>query len=563
MEQGNKFEKSLYDLLSARFNNKMINLQKYTHQWHQHTVKTLEAMKKGIPIIYSGALVDPVNQIYGIPDLLVRSDWICKLVSSADVDDDMDCGSPHLGHKKYHYRAVDIKFTTLPLRADGSHILNSGYMPAYKGQLYIYNKILGEVQGYTPVYAYLLGRKWKYASLGIEYKGNSCLDRLGLVAFCDVDKDIAEMVYQAISWVRDMRKNGHLWNINKTPLPRPELYPNMSNRNDQPWHDIKSQIASDIKEITSLWMCGPKQRIYAHKQKIYQWTSKKCNVDTLNLKGDRKRKILSHILEINQEPSKKAKKAKNAPLISPQVLNNNNRNWQKKQALEFFIDFETINDIYPDFTQLPIAESLTMIFMIGVGYISPQTGEWIYRHFTVNDLTLQEERRICHTFTLFITEAKKTYQQDRCLLFHWSNAEKVAWDRAFERHGYEKMKLDNKKDKYCTNKMVDVDRDLFDLLAVFHQAPIAIKGCLSYGLKEVAAAMYKHKLISTIWSDDNPCYNGPAAMVMAYRAAQDSQNKNLSFQAHPTTEHIRQYNEIDCKVLWDIVTYLRNNHCSS
>ena len=42
----------------------------------------------------------------------------------------------------YHYVVVDIKFSTLPLRADGVHLLNAGKFPAYKSQAWIYTQAL-------------------------------------------------------------------------------------------------------------------------------------------------------------------------------------------------------------------------------------------------------------------------------------------------------------------------------------------------------------------------------------------------------------------------------------
>jgi len=69
---------------------------------------------------------------------------------------DAAIAAPELGGE-WHYVLVDAKFTTLHLSAAGQ-VGNGGSAPAYKGQLFIYNRALGNLQGYAPERAFLLGR---------------------------------------------------------------------------------------------------------------------------------------------------------------------------------------------------------------------------------------------------------------------------------------------------------------------------------------------------------------------------------------------------------------------
>ena len=62
---------------------------------------------------------------------------------------------------KYHYRVIDCKWTTMTLCADNVSIRKEGLFPAYKGQLAVYTAALGQMQGYTPNYAYIMAKKWK------------------------------------------------------------------------------------------------------------------------------------------------------------------------------------------------------------------------------------------------------------------------------------------------------------------------------------------------------------------------------------------------------------------
>ena len=69
--------------------------------------------------------------------------------------------------------------------------------------------------------------------------------------------------------------------------------------------------------------------------------------------------------------------------------------------------------------------------------------------------------------------------------------------------------------------------------------------------------MHHHNLIETLDSD-NPCSNGLTAMVLAWKVYNKTKIKDI--HKHPVIQDIIKYNIIDCKVLWEIINYLRNNH---
>lgn len=567
MEQGQKFETNVIRLIEEKFGSDLLisiggELDPFSTD---KITETLDAMNKGYPFIHSGLLHNSVNKTYGIPDLLVRSDWINELVDlnvltlkeiTKSAKNLLNISNDSGNAPDYHYVVVDIKFSTLNLKCNGINLLNSGHVPAYKGQLRIYNLALGELQGYTPNCAYLLGRKWKYGSKGDVFKGNTCFGRLGVIDYSTADSEYVELTDKAIEWVRLCRSDeAKSWNISKLPLPREELYPNMSNSHDYPWREVKEIIAKDINEITSVWMLGTRHRKKAHEINVLRWSNPKCTSKNLGMKEGFTSNIVDKILNINRPArsvrKRKRKGSKNNKEIKirPAILTNNMCNWQNKQTIEFFVDFETINDvIITDFSRLPTVENTSMIFMIGIGHIEPMTNRWIYKHFTVNNLTPSEEARICKKASDYIISEADIYQVENPLCFHWAHAEETFWNDAVERHP-------NNSSSWHPDEW-----EWMDLLKVFKREPIVIKDCLSFSLKEVATTMAKHGFIKTTWNTHSACVDGQGAMVGAWKCYKEAKRRNISMRNLPLMKEIIKYNEVDVKVLQEITDYLRNNH---
>jgi hypothetical protein len=505
--------------------------------------ETIDAMKQGIPIIYQGILHNESNQTYGAPDLIVRSDYINKLVKDKVLTDiEEKIPAPGLGLNNYHYRIIDIKCCTLHLTADGIHILNSGSIYAYKGQLYIYNMALGEILGYMPNSTYIMGKRWNYTSCKQKYEGDNCFDKLGTINYEDFDSQYKEVTLEAIEWIKKLRKEGHNWSLfDENNNNRPtidELYPNMSNYYDSPWRGVKEQVAEELKEITSLWQCGVNNRENAHSQNIYRWDDHRCNAKILGINGYKKAPILDELIKINRSDEIKITKK----------ITNNDGNWQNESKLEFFVDFETISDICTDFNicsdNKVNCTGSNIIFMIGVGY--KLDGLWNFITFLAKDNTLEEERIMIDRFYKYITTIKnKILGSDAPFpnLYHWGHAERTLFRSAKYRHHGNKWN----------------NLNWFDMLDVFKKEPIVINGCLNFGLKNVAKAMYKHGFIKTVWRSDNPCSNGTNAMVFAYSEYEKYRLKNDKIKNSNIIREIAEYNEIDCKVIWEIINYLRNN----
>ena len=513
MNQGLEFESQIIKFLKKKY--KCIKVADF--YTIADTRKTLRFMKQGIPIIYSAPVYNPDNKTYGIIDLLVRSDYINKIFHNNILSTkEANTKSPIFSHG-YHYRVIDIKFSTLHLSSDGKHLLNCGRIPAYKSQLYIYNRAISNIQSYDPGCAYIMGRRWKYKSKGITYSGESCTDTLGVVDFNDYDSEYITKTSSAISWYRDVMENGVNWTL--YPPSRPELYPNMSIDSNE-FNNMKNKVANNIGEITMLWNCGVKNRELAMKGGIDSWRDERCNSKVLGFNENTKSgQIIDKIININRDGKHN--------ILPTRIKNVNNKRWLKRHKYEMFVDFETFNDICMDIDSIPRQKKYNMIFMIGIGMRNDK-GEWYYKSFIAKKSNKKEELRIMNEFIDFYND----YNQPP--VYYWS-AEKSFWNQA------------------CNYHNINGYINWIDILQIFKTEQIIIKNCFGFGLKEITKNMKEFGMIDT--QLESECSNGMMAMLKAWRSY------NLKNpEKTPIMKDIEKYNEFDCKALYDIMNFLRNKY---
>jgi hypothetical protein len=102
------------------------------------------------------------------------------------------------------------------------------------------------------------------------------------------------------------------------------------------------------------------------------------------------------------------------------------------------------------------------------------------------------------------------------------------------------------------------DLNWFDLCKTVQTEIIVFKDALSYGLKEVANALYKNKLLNTSWENHSKCLDGLNAMVSMMECNDIAVKNNVPLTSMSTMKDIEKYNEVDCKVMWEIIEVLRN-----
>ena len=524
-EMGNEFERKVIEHLRQNYPTKIKRVvNSYVNE--SDNIITLKYMSEGVEIIEQAALYNYSNKTFGVADLLIRSDFINKLFTDEVIPKNMENYKAKNLNGNYHYVVIDIKWTTMHLCANEKTIRNSDRFPSYKGQLAIYNAALGQLQGYTPDSAYILAKSWVIDSVKNKSEGHNCFVRLGHIMYDDFDNKYIKHTFDAISWIRNVRHNGAMWSCLEPSVP--ELYPNMCNKLDNPYHSIKKDLASQMSELTEIWMVGPKNREIAHKKHIYSWKNKKCSAANLGIHGHKVGPVVDKIIKINRD-------SKN--LIEPLKLTNNENDWQTETALDLYVDFETLSGTLYDNINILNAKSFNpFLFMIGVGYIL--NGEWNYTVFTANDVTLKEEEKILNEFASFIDAHVKKYGNKKNKfpkIYHWSHAEKSNMATLNKRH--------NKK---WLNNVV-----WCDMHKLFFEVPIVIKGVKKFSLKEVAKVMKEHNMIESEWIDSG-VDNGLTAMLEAINYYKSSKTCNMM-------NNIINYNELDCKIVWEIVRYLREN----
>jgi hypothetical protein len=84
---------------------------------------------------------------------------------------------------------------------------------------------------------------------------------------------------------------------------------------------------------------------------------------------------------------------------------------------------------------------------------------------------------------------------------------------------------------------------------------VTIVGAFNFSLKTVANALHSHNLIKSCWDSKNKCSNGLMVMILANDLYD---NKNTNIYNNPLMKDIINYNEIDCKVLFEIHELIRN-----
>ncbi len=500
---------------------------------------TWDAMAEGVAVIDQGALRDPESRTYGLPDLLVRSDVLAELFPGDLRPEQAAVAAPDLDIGQRHYIVVDIKYTTLGLTARG-RLGNSGSSGAYKAQLHVYNRALGRLQGYRPPRAFLLGRGWKQTVRGTTARGSGCMDRLGPVGHNEKTSTgtLQQRVDAAAEWIRRMRRDGHGWDA--LPVPSvDELRPHAGG-DAGAWSGAVKHIADAGGDLTVLSGVGVDRRREANKAGLFDWRDKRVTPHALGVNGAVTAARLGALLDVNRTPG---------PVVRPARVEADRAEWIDTPPLEFYADFETVSDLDDDFSAIPERGGQPLIFMVGCGHI--EDGQWRFECFTADELSEPAEAAAIEQWLQHMAAVRDRIDPGgRPRVIHWSAAEvswlQTAYNAAVKRHGQRGQRW--------------AEPRWFDFLArVVKKEPIVVRGAHGFGLKAVTNALNDAGLIDARWQ------TGPADGLGAMVGSWWCQNELAQGRAARLTDldlmgEIREYNEIDCKAMMEIVRYLRENH---
>ena len=508
--------------------------------------RTWRAMNSGIEIIYQGVLRDPEHRTYGMADLLVRSDVLAQLFPDSITADEAAAPAEELGIGDCHYRVMDIKFTTLRLSVGGV-LLNSGSNPAYKVQLYIYNRALARIQGYCPPEAFVLGRGWTRTINKQQHRGDSCMDRLAAVGFDETFRGatLADHTQRAVCWLRHLRRDGHSW----TALPEPsveELRPN-AKRDAGAWSRAVKQIAQQTEDLTVLWNVSAAKRRAANDNKLTSWRDPNVTPEALGITADKQAATLRAMLAVNRSLPPDPRPAADLSAVQPPVVTAAVDKWGCEPPLEFFVDYETVNDLDDDFSRIPYKGGQPLIFMIGCGHI--EDGAWRFECFIADELAVSAEAQVIEGWLDHMAAVRDRVAAGADpAVIHWSAHERSSLQTAYNA---------------ATTRHPDAawaSPRWFDLLSeVVRAQPVVVRGAHSFGLKAMTNAMHRAGLINIQWGDGPT--DGQAAMVAAWSCQQELRHHKTQRLADlELMQQVRDYNETDCRAMCEILQHLRRHH---
>ena len=85
--------------------------------------------------------------------------------------------------------------------------------------------------------------------------------------------------------------------------------------------------------------------------------------------------------------------------------------------------------------------------------------------------------------------------------------------------------------------------------------PVTVRGAFGFGLKPLAKAMHGLGFIETTWGD-GPA-DGMGAMVGAWWCDAEAARTGVPMPELPLMIDIGRYNEVDCRAMAELVTWLR------
>jgi hypothetical protein len=409
----------------------------------------------------------------------------------------------------------------------------------YSSQLFVYNKILENLlfertEIDTPFFqpnVFLLGPRLKIGD-GLILDGKQNIVRINLNKDLNMesskrkrkteeedDEENEEKIFavamrNALNWLKEIYLDGESWNL-LVPT-RKELSPNMKNKDDYPWHGVKSILAKQQGSFSDRQGFSNEDSIAISEKKI------SVEEHVSKVKNSKRRRLMEVMNDIRTDDE--ADKAEIEMIKKHPVI------VETAEKMNIYVDFEYI--MGSEFTFEP--NFRTHLYLIGMGY--ELNGKFKYEHFMINSITDAEEKRIIKQW---ISRMNSIRQNRELQLVHWSKAEPGHFS------------------KFKDILQIRGTFDWQDLMKLFENCPAFLKehcGVLKdKKLKTVAKAMKNRGHIKSDWDDEMT--NGMEANMVIIRGVQQKLPRFADFAG---IDSLIYYNMIDCATLYEIVKFVKS-----
>lgn len=237
-----------------------------------------------------------------------------------------------------------------------------------------------------------------------------------------------------------------------------DIFPNMKNTYDYPYHNYKQKVASEIDEITQYYYCSVKEReFYLSNNNGNVYSSSTFGIKNKTDKSKKIDGILKYRNNTNTSPFKIYGNKEKLYKTLNELFNHKNL---------CFIDFEVVNgllDISKELSSFPKLKFHNCIFNIGLLVYNVATNKKVFYSFFLEQ-GFAGEAQMINDFFECIDEL------DDPLLIHWSNAE-LSFLNSFGNR---------------TKDAIDFGSyNYFDLHYIFNKYNIIVKGMKSFKLKDL------------------------------------------------------------------------------
>ena len=459
---------------------------------------TQKYMNLGYDIIINPHFYDNKLNLYSNPSMIVNNKKLNLVLGISN--------NKNKGYTLVNKIVKNIKFIN-----NGDNLSNDSIHQIIKTNNNYDNYVFNENQKIANYTSYVIGEKWNYMNDGkkIISETNNDFKKLGLIKL-DSKRNYRKELVKYTKWIQNIKNKDDKYII----LNDKTYSPFITSSEQSNWIKLKKHLLKKNNDVSLIYNIGKEKKQILNNFGVYSWKDPKflnmIKTDVLKI-SENNQKIIKNIIKLNNSND----------FIYPTKKNKSIENDLKRNDLEIFCDFETLNNFLGN-------ENL--IYLIGMTVKYPNNSIE-YEYFLAEYNTNECEHIIIDEFIDRINELEKEYDMD-AVIYCWSKAE----DNFINNF--------NKKNNY--NYFICFT----DLLEILKKNSILIKNNIyGFGLKNYVESMYDHKMIDKNYKDGD-CDSGDKSIINAIRYYNDQDEKSLN--------DLIKYNEIDCTVMYKILNFLRD-----